>query len=272
MPLISLSAFNCYYEYEDHQKHKTLILSNSLGADLNMWNLNIPFLSSYFNIVRYDMRGHGKSSNAFNKNNLISIEDLGNDVLELISYLNKNNLVTTKLVKANTLFCGLSIGGQIGQWLGINHSSLFNKIIICATAAKIGTNESWNERISKVNNEGIKSVSQGTIERWLTTNFRENNKDQTKQIKNTIETTKLQGYIGCCFAVRDADFRKNLQEITVQTLIISATQDLVTTVNDGDFLEKAINNAIHKKLNALHLCNLEDPKLFAQYIIDFSFQ
>lgn len=128
MPHVQLSCFKCNYCCEYFGHDTTVVFSNSLGADLSMWEDNIDVLSHHFNVLRYDTRGHGMSSIHQDE---LTIAELGMDVIELLDHL--------KLTKV--LFCGLSMGGLVGQWLGIHCPDRFIKIILCNTAAKIGTNE-----------------------------------------------------------------------------------------------------------------------------------
>ena len=146
------------YVFDDFKKEQTIVFSNSLGTDLTMWDKQVELLGQEFNILRYDTRGHGKSEVAEGE---YSIEMLGNDVLDLLDYL--------KIEKVN--FCGLSIGGLTGQWLGIHAPERLNKLILCNTAVKIGNNEGWNTRIETVQKNGLDSIVSGTQERWFTPEF-----------------------------------------------------------------------------------------------------
>ena len=114
-----------------------LVLSNSLGTDLHMWDAQIPAFAQHFQVLRYDTRGHGAS---LVSEGPYSIEQNGRDVLALLDALG--------IAKAH--FCGLSMGGLIGQWLGINAPERIERLVLCNTAAKIGTPEVWNPRIEMV--------------------------------------------------------------------------------------------------------------------------
>lgn len=257
MAKVKLSQFECHYFYEDFGHKETLVFSNSLGTNYSMWDENVVFLSRHFNLLRYDKRGHGESTISQNK---VSIADLGNDVIELLAYL--------KLDKV--YFCGLSIGGLIGQWLGINHSTRFEKIIISNTAAKIGTEEGWEARVKQVTENGLESILAATAERWFTPDYRAKSPDKVQEILNNFKANSLQGYTACCYAVADADFREQLHNLTVPTLIIAGTRDEVTTVADGEFIQKHIPIASLVTLDAAHLSNMGHPEAFAKHIIHFT--
>jgi 3-oxoadipate enol-lactonase len=257
MPSIKLSSSDCYYEYEDFGNDKIIVFSNSLGTDLKMWESQIDILSHHFNILRMDTRGHGKSTI---KQDEVSIGELGKDVVELLDALNLDKVY----------FCGLSMGGLIGQWLGIHHGSRFEKIILSNTAAKIGTQESWNTRIEQVKAQGLESILDGTAERWFTAEFRNNNPDKVNEVLNAFKNNSLRGYTANCAAVRDADFRDQLHELEVPVLVISGLQDQVTTVEDGKFLARRIPVSKHISLNAAHLSSVECAEEFSKHILHFS--
>jgi 3-oxoadipate enol-lactonase len=257
MPIIKLSNSDCNYEYEDFGNDKTIVFSNSLGTDLTMWEYQLDILSHHFNVLRMDSRGHGKST--VNQDE-VSIADLGRDVIELLDKLKLNKVY----------FCGLSMGGLIGQWLGIHHSSRFEKIIISNTAAKIGTEESWNTRIKQVQSNGMASILDATAERWFTPEFRKNEPDTVTKILDNFKNNDLRGYTANCVAVRDADFTGLLYELEVPVLVISGLQDQVTTVEDGKFLAKRIPVSKHISLDAAHLSSVECAEEFSKHIIHFS--
>lgn len=257
MPKIQLTNFNCNYKFENFGHQKTLVLSNSLGTTLSMWEDNVDVLSHYFNILRYDTRGHGESTISPDK---VSIAELGNDVIELLDYLKLDQVY----------FCGLSIGGLTGQWLGINHPTRFEKIIISNTSAKIGTKEGWEARVKQVTENGLGSILSATAERWFTPGYRAKNPEKVQTILNNFESNSLQGYTACCYAVAGADFREQLHNLDVPTLIIVGTQDQVTTFEDGKFIQKRTPIASLVTLDAAHLSNMEHPEEFAKHIIHFT--
>lgn len=257
MPKIQLTNFNCNYKFENFGHEKTLVLSNSLGTNFSMWEDNIDVLSHYFNVLRYDTRGHGESTINQDK---VSIAELGNDVIALLDYLKMDKVY----------FCGLSIGGLTGQWLGINHPTRFEKIIISNTAAKIGTEEGWEARVKQVTEHGLDSILTATAERWFSPDYRANNPEKVQEILNNFESTSLQGYTACCYAVAAADFREQLHDLEVPTLIIVGTQDEVTTLEDGKFIQKRTPIASLVTLDAAHLSSMEHPEEFAKHIIHFT--
>lgn len=244
------------YIFDDFRKKQTLVFSNSLGTDLTMWDKQIELLGQEYNIVRYDTRGHGKSEATEGE---YSSEMLGNDVLDLLDHL--------RIEKVN--FCGLSIGGLTGQWLGIHAPERLNKLILCNTAVKIGNNEGWNTRIEMVQKRGLDYIVPGTRERWFTPEFISEHKAEVDLVLSKFVQTPVPGYVSCCAAVRDADFTNEVSRIPLPTLIISGTEDLVTTVQDGEFLNKKIPNSILTSIKTAHISNIEKASDFSKLIIEF---
>lgn len=257
MSLVKLTNFECHYEFENFGHDQVIIFSNSLGTDFSMWEKQVDILSHHFNILRYDTRGHGLSTN---DKEALTIAELGQDVIELLDHLQLEKVT----------FCGLSMGGLIGQWLGINHPKRFEKIILSNTASKIGNAEGWNARIEQVAKNGLASILEGTALRWFTEDFRNNHSNEVDAILEKFAKNNLQGYCANCAAVRDADFSDQLQDIEVPTMIISGIQDEVTTVEDGKFIAKRIPDSRHFELNAAHLSNVELGEEFSKYIIFFN--
>ncbi|MCP2045305.1 3-oxoadipate enol-lactonase [Pontibacter sp. HSC-36F09] len=254
MPTLKIAGNDCFYTYEDLGHDDTIVFSNSLGTDLTMWDKVVHNLRKHLNILRYDTRGHGQSSI---NSDTVTIAALGEDVIGLLDHL--------KLGKV--YFCGLSMGGLIGQWLGIHHPERFIKNIIANTAAKIGTVDGWNARIAQVKEHGLGSILDGTAQRWFTPAFRQEHPEAVRDVLEKFTQTSLQGYIACCAAVRDADFRKELSNLKVPTLVISGTQDEVTTTVDGEFLASGIPRSRHVQLEANHLSSVELPTEFATNVL-----
>ncbi|SIQ86197.1 3-oxoadipate enol-lactonase [Pontibacter lucknowensis] len=254
MPTTKIAGNDCFYTYEDLGHDDTIVFSNSLGTDLSMWDPVVQLLRQHLNILRYDTRGHGQSTIS---SDTVTIAELGQDVIALLDLLGIGKVY----------FCGLSMGGLIGQWLGIHHPERFKKMIVANTAAKIGTAEGWNARIAQVREHGLESILQGTAQRWFTPAFREAHPEVVEAVLEKFCHTSLQGYIANCAAVRDADFRKELPKLKVPTLVISGTADEVTTPLDGEFLAGGIPRSRHVQLEANHLSSMELPAEFAKNVL-----
>lgn len=256
MPHLTLRDFSCHYIYENLGHPQTLILSNSLGCTTQMWEENVEELKHHFNILRYDNRGHGKSTSSYPD---ARIADLAQDVLQLIDALQLHN----------TIFCGLSIGGQIGLWLSLHAADRFDKIIISNTAPKIGTLESWNERINLIKTHGLQSLVAPIEERWFTEETRKNKSEKVKEIMQLFTQTSLEGYLCCAKAVAHADFNQQLASIQIPLLILSGRYDQTTTTEDAQKMKEAIYESEHIDLASNHLSNIDCTETFNKAIIDF---
>jgi 3-oxoadipate enol-lactonase len=251
-----LEGVRIYYEVIGHANLPTLVLSNSLGANLSMWEPQAASLGSHFRLLRYDTRGHGNSSIPHSP---YAISDLGQDVLGLLDHL--------EIEQAS--FCGISLGGVIGQWLGVNFPDRIHKLVLANTAAKIGLAEAWNARIETVLKEGLDSITPGTLDRWFTPSFHSAHPEIIASTGAILRATKVQGYTGCCAAIRDADFRGSLAAVSIPTLAIAGTHDPVTTPKDARFLAENIQGAKYIELPAAHLSNVEAAAEFNSALLGF---
>lgn len=256
MPIAKVNGCNIHYEITGPANAPALVLSNSLGSNFEMWDAQIPELRKTYRVLRYDTRGHGKSQVTPGP---YSFEQLGRDVLSLADSVNIDKFS----------FCGLSMGGVTGLWLGIHAGKRLHKLALCSTGAKIGNAETWDARIETVRKGGTKSIAAGTMERWFTSRFREREPQTVERIKKTLESTSTEGYIACCAALRDADFREKVASISVPALVISGTHDPASPPTDGKFLAKQIPGASYVELDAAHLSNIEQHERFTQEVSDF---
>lgn len=247
------------YRLDGPQGAPVLVLSNSLGTDLGMWDAQIPAFTEHFQVLRYDTRGHGQS---LVSEGPYSIEQLGRDVLALMDALH--------IERAH--FCGLSMGGLIGQWLGIHAGERLNKLVVCNTAAKIGEPSVWNPRIEMVLRDGpaaMAGLRDASIARWFTADYAQAHPEQVKRITDMLAATSPQGYAANCAAVRDADFRDQLAAIKVPTLVIAGTEDAVTPPSGSHFIQEQVAGAQYAEFHAAHLSNVQAGDAFSQRVLAF---
>ncbi|KFX63307.1 3-oxoadipate enol-lactonase [Paraburkholderia fungorum] len=233
-----------------------LLFCNSLGTDLHMWDAQAAGLSPYFRVLRYDRRGHGKSDAPSPP---YSLTDLGRDVIALLDAL--------KIERAH--FCGLSIGGLTGQWLGINAGTRFDRLVLCATAAKIGTEESWNARIDAVKTNGLAAMTEATAERWFTSQFRSAHKEAVGAILETFAGIDPEGYNGCCAALAAADLREEIRRIAHPVLAISGSDDSVCPPGDLQYIADNVQRGKHLALPGRHIVNVESAQEFNAALLGF---
>jgi 3-oxoadipate enol-lactonase len=256
MPFAKLADAQLFYELSGPEHAPVLALSNSLGTTHRMWDPQVAAFTRQFRLLRYDTRGHGQSSATPGP---YSIEKLAWDVVHLLDYLQLDRVH----------FCGLSMGGMIGMFLGANAANRLHKIVLCNTAAKIGTTESWNARIDAVQKGGMRAVTAGIVERWLTPAYRASHSVETAAVLRMLEEANPGGYAACCAAVRDMDQRQTLQNVQVPALVLGGTHDPATLPADGQFLAKCIPGASYVEVNAAHLSNLEAQDDFNTRVVNF---
>ncbi len=256
MPFMKIGDLRVHYALSGAANAAVVVLSNSLGTIFSMWDPQVPPLERHFRVLRCDTRGHGHTAVTPGP---YSIERLGRDVLGLLDALGIDRVH----------FCGLSIGGMIGMWLGVNAPARLRRLVLCNTAAKVGTAETWNARIESVRNGGMKSVAPGVLERWFTPEFRARSPQVVSSVLRMLETAPPEGYVACCAAVRDMDQREAISAIRVPTLIISGARDSATPPAEGRFLAGRIAGAQCAELPAAHLSNLEAPEQFSSELVRF---
>jgi 3-carboxy-cis,cis-muconate cycloisomerase len=245
-----------HYRIDGAERAPVLVLSNSLGTDLAMWEPQIPALLRAFRVLRYDTRGHGTSADAPGP---YSIERLGRDVVGLLDSLG--------IERAH--FCGLSMGGMIGMWLGVHAPGRLHRLVLANTAARIGIPDNWNARIDKVRAGGMAAISQAVVERWFTPGYIAEHPDRIVAMRQMLERTPAQGYVACCAAVRDMDQRDAVAAIGAPTLVIAGTHDVATPVADGRFLADRIEGAAYAEIDAAHLSNIEAAPAFTTALLAF---
>lgn len=256
MPFAELKDVRIHYELAGPATAPVLVFSNSLGTNLSMWDMQLADFSSNMRVLRYDTRGHGASSVPPGP---YTFDQLGSDVVALLDFLHLDRV----------FFCGLSMGGMTGQWLGMHAPERVHKVVLCSTAAKIGNAETWNARIDTVRRLGMKAISAAVIERWFTERFRKQSPGVVEETKRMIEKTDVEGYAACCGALRDSDLRGSLSAIRTLTLVISGTHDPATPPADGHFLAENISGARYVELDAAHLSNIEQRERFSAELRGF---
>ena len=256
MPFLDIAGARIHYRIDGEDGAPALVLSNSLGAALEMWEPQLAAFSARFRVIRYDTRGHGESGAPPGP---YSIEQLGGDVVALLDAL--------KIARAH--FCGLSMGGATGIWLGIHAPERVDRLVLANTAAKIGTAEMWNARIDAVRKGGTASIAPAVLARWFTPALLESPTPLIARMRGTFDRTSADGYAACCAAVRDMDLRFVLGRIHRPTLVIAGSEDLSTPPHDGRYLADHIVNARYVELQAPHLSNVQAASAFTQAVMQF---
>ncbi|MBV8791902.1 MAG: 3-oxoadipate enol-lactonase [Pseudolabrys sp.] len=256
MPLIETNGTQINVEIAGPENAPALMLSNSLGTNLHMWDPQADELAKHFRLIRYDRRGHGKSAVPKGP---YSMEMLGRDVLGILDAL--------KVRKTN--WCGLSMGGMVGQWLAANAPDRIAKTILSNTHSYYADKNFWNDRIKTIEEKGLPSLVDINMQRWFTEGFRQREPKLMAKMTDDFLATKLDGYIGCCCAIRDMDFRASNPTIKGPVMVIVGTQDPATPPVAGEQIAKAIAGAKLASINASHISNVEQPKAYLDTMLGF---
>jgi 3-oxoadipate enol-lactonase len=256
---IETNGIQINYELSGQSDAPVVMLSHSLACSMLMWNPQLDVLQSQFNVLRYDMRGHGESEAT---EGAYTLELLAADVIGLLDAL-KIDVVH---------FVGLSIGGMIGQCLALNYAHRLQSLALCDTASKIPDEAQplFRERMDRARTGGMEAMVQETLERWFTQPYLEQNPPEIELIGHQIATTSLAGYLGCSEAILALNYVDRLTEIKLPTHIIVGEDDPATTVE----LSKTIHEHIpHAKLeilpSAAHLSNIEQAEAFNTTLMEF---
>lgn len=243
-------------EVEGPDDAPVLMISNSLGSNLHMWDAQIPELSRHFRVVRYDSRGHGLSAAP---DGPYSIDQLGKDALAILDALG--------VKKAHWM--GLSKGGAVGQWLLLNAPDRIERAVLANTAAQFGTADTWNDRLRTLRELGLQGMVDAVIDRWFTKEFQAKAPEAIARIKAAFEKTPADGYAACMAALRDIDLRDAIRNIRNQVLVIIGKNDPATPPEAGKAIAAAIPGARLVELDAAHLSNIEAADEFNKAVIDF---
>jgi len=243
-----------HYEVSGNPRGAVLVLANSLGSNLHMWDKVLPAFESRYRVLRFDMRGHGESGLSPQP---FTIEQLGRDVLQLLDEV--------KVDRASV--CGLSLGGVVALWLGIHAPARVERLVLANTAARIGNQEMWEQRIATVANTGMSPLAVATLERWFTPTYRERHPEEMEQIRAMIAATDPGGYLACCAVLRDADLRAEIGAIEAPSLVITGTHDPATPPSDGRAIDAALRNSRYLELNSSHLSAWECADEFAAAVV-----
>ena len=254
---INANGINIHYELAGPSSAPVVTLSHSLSADLSMWDPQMKPLTEKYRVLRYDMRGHGKTDVPEGP---YSLEELTTDVHALLVALGIRQ----------THFLGLSLGGMIAQLFAIQHPAMIRALILCDTSSALPQEAKalFEDRIRIAKTLGMEAHVEPTMERWFTKPFRSTS--GADRIRTSIRSTDPRGYIGCSHAIMGLNLTDRLSSVHLPTLIIVGEDDPGTPV--------AAARTIHEKIkgseliilkSASHLSNIEQAELFNEAVISF---
>ena len=232
-----------------------VVFANSLGTDLRLWDRLLPLLPQGLRLVRYDKRGHGLSANPPGP---YTVDQLADDAAGLIGALGLRDVV----------FVGLSIGGLIGQALALKRPELLRGLVISNSAAKIGTDQMWNDRINAIRESGLIAVGAPTMERWFSPAFRAT--PELALWQRMLERQPADGYIACCQAIAAADLRRQVGALKLPVQMIAGSLDGSTPPELVRASGALIAQAAYAEIDgAGHLPCVEAPARYAEILNAF---
>lgn len=232
---------------------------NSLATDLHLWDAQADALRDRYRVLRYDTRGHGRSAAPPGP---YGLRELAGDAIALLDALDIER----------THFVGLSLGGMVGQVLGLERPDRLRSLALCDTTSRVPAEARavWRERIAAVLQGGLEPLVEPTVERWLGPGFRRERPDAAERVRRMIRGTSPEGYAGCCHAIAELDLTDRLPGLRVPTLVVVGEDDPGTPVAAAQSLQRAIPGAELAVLpGARHLSNVEQAEAFNRALVDF---
>jgi 3-oxoadipate enol-lactonase len=234
-----------------------LLLMHPLGASLEIWDDQIEPLSERYELIRFDIRGHGEST--LGSSSELTMEQLARDALAVLDACGV----------ARAHLCGLSIGGMIAMQIATQWPDRALKAALCSTSAYMPTREMWQTRIDTVRKEGVAPLVDGILGRWLTAPFRETHPEAVQRVRAMLLKADPRGYAAAAAAIRDMDLREPIRSITAKTLVIGGTEDPGTTPEHASLIARSIPGAELTMLPAAHLVNIECEDEFERRLLEF---
>lgn len=256
MPVIDADGCPLHVEVEGPERAPALMLSNSLGTDLHLWDDQMPVWSRHFRVVRYDRRGHGKSG-------FISapatMQRFGRDALAIMDGLGLDKVH----------WCGLSMGGMVGQWLAAHAPQRIGRIVLSNTSSYFPNKSIWHDRIKAVRERGLAAIADNIIKIWFTEEFMARAPGTIARMTDMLVATPADGYIAACEAIRHMDHRELLPRIRAPTLVIAGRCDHSTPVEAAEFIRSRIPGAAMTLFDAAHISNVEQPTVYTSEVLGF---
>ena len=257
MSIASINGVALNHRLSGAEGRSPLILVNSLGTDLTIWDDVLPLLTPRHRVLTYDKRGHGHSDAPPGP---YSIDDHVSDLMGLADHCGFSSFAV----------CGISIGGMIAMRLAARFPGKVRNLVLCDTGAKIGTAETWNNRIAQVQSGGMAGIAAQVLERWLSAEFRDRRPAEFARWRKMLESCSPEGYVACCATVRDTDLSAELAHIAAPTLVVVGEADVVTPPEMAQQLAGAIPGATRRTIgHAGHVPAIEQPEILGTLIRDF---
>ncbi len=257
MKVARINGHLLHYADDGDPSGLPVVFAHALGTDLRVWNAALPHLPAGLRLIRYDLRGHGLSDAPQGD---YYMGDLVGDAAGLIAHLGLDGVV----------FVGLSIGGVVGQGLAAERPDLVRALVLANTAAKIGTEAAWHERIAAVRAGGVEALADAVLARWFSRGFRSERADEVAAWRHLLTRTPVDGYVGCCAAMADTDLRDSTATLRLPALAIAGSEDGSTPPDLVRETAESIDGARFALIHgAGHIPCVEAPEAFAGLITGF---
>ena len=253
---VESSGARISYTVEGAPDCPVLLFINSIGTTRDLWLPQVPALAGTYRVIRYDTRGHGSSSVPAGD---YAIAQLGHDALAVLD--------AEGAPQAHV--CGISLGGLTAMWLGVSAPDRVSSLVLANTAARIGSEQSWAERIALVNERGMRAIADMAIARWFTPDFARRHEDVAARYRSMVEACPQAGYLGCCAALRDEDLRDAISRISCPVLLIAGSTDQATPPEGLRFVKERVAGSKMLTLDAAHLSNVEQAEAFTSAVMGF---
>lgn len=258
MPMADVNKTTIHYTFEGPEEGAVVMFSTSLASNLHMWDAQVPVLiKAGYRVLRYDSRGHGQSG-----------APQGPYTMEMLTADAAGLLDALGLAKVH--FCGLSMGGMVGQMLGSRYADRLISLTLCDTAAQLAPKEIWEERMANARGKGMGALTDAFIDRWLTKPGQKRLAAEVNQIRKMISETPVEGFCGCCCAIRDMDQRESIRAISTPTLVLVGEHDPGTPVSAAKYIHEQIKTSEMKIVyDAAHFINVEQAAVFDAALLQF---
>lgn len=244
-----------HYELAGPDQAPVVVLSNSLGTDLTMWDEQVATLTEHFRVLRYDQRGHGRTPTTPGP---YELDQLGSDVVELLDHL--------KIERAH--FAGVSLGGMTGMWLAEHAPDRVDRLALICTSAELGPPENWRDRAALVREQGTAALVDGSLTRWFTPALAGRD-DIAAKFGGMIAASDDDGYASCAEAIASMHLLPKLADIAAPTLVIAGRDDPATPPAHAERIAETISGARLEVLdNAAHLANVEQAATVNRLLAD----
>ena len=245
------------YSVDGSPDSPALLFINSIGTTRDLWSRQIsPCVAAGFRVFTYDARGHGHSTAPSRD---YTIAELGRDALSILDDVGVESAHV----------CGISLGGITAMWLGVHAPQRVRSLALANTAARIGSEQMWTERIAFVRERGMAALAEMTMPRWFTEGFRSREPATIQRFQTMVATCPPEGYLGCSAALRDEDLREAIAAIRCPVLCIAGTADPATPPEALQFIHERIGGSRLVTLDAAHLSNVEQHDAFTAALLEF---